>query len=238
MSILVAIAVIGLLQMLFLAASFRKRRLITTLYCLIPGLLSIFLHPWVAEINFRRLTENLSSDSLSHLIASILILEAAIKALALIDLTNDEPTSTKWFHRLPNTIAKAVIRFLPYTPSVMFLFFIFYGQAWLFHTVEGASLKTLSLVASVGLSSFLFLAVFLLRAFFHQFSFRSISYDLLFLQLIIAIVFPLLAKGSLGDVANYDSSIYFQAAVTCGLMLAMACMGYVIHQLLKRRTQA
>lgn len=237
MIVLTALGFLGLLQTLFVVAGLRSRRVLTCLYCALPSLLGYLLHPWVLQSNFNRLTEFLMSDAIAASIASILILEATIKAFCLIDRSSESPQGVHWLQRVLGILPRKAELLLPYMPSFMLLFLLFYGQAWLFHTIEGYPYKTLSVWTALGLFGFSVLGISLLRRFSATPNFDRLSYDLLFLQFVIAIALPLFAQDTLNAPPLYDASIYLQAATTVGGMLMICVIGYLLSQFVKNRTQ-
>ena len=238
MLVLAALAFLGLLQSLFVAAGFRGRWKTTCLYCVLPGLLVFAVHHWVLQLNFNRFTDYLMSDAVASGIASLLILEAIVKGFCLIDRSDNSPTGRHWLQRTFNSLANKVEHVLPYCPSLMLIFAIVYGQAWLFHTIEGHSYQTLSLTAAVAINFLFAVGITLLRGLSQQHTFDRINYELLFLQFVIAIALPLFAKDALNTPKLYSSSIYQQAALTCSGMLVICLMGYLTHTFFKKRNHS
>lgn len=237
MLVLSALALLGLLQSLFAAARYRGQWLPTLLYCIVPGLLIYILFPWVEQTNVNQLTDRLTSGTLATSIAALLILEAALKIICLIDRGDEAPQSMHCIQRSLRSLTKQGELVLRHSPSITFLFFLFYGQAWVFHTIEGISFKSLSICLCVGFSTIFTLSTLLIRKVSTSRYFDATTYDLQFIQFVIAVGLPLLTKESHTAPMVYDNSIYLQAVSTGVVMLITSTLGYTAYRYFKYRTQ-
>lgn len=236
MLLLCAIALLGLIQACFVAADLHKQWRLAGLYCLLPGLLVYGLSAEVERVSFNRLTEILLSESIAFYMAALMVLESLMRAASLIFRCAQESTSGERARTsFPASCTGLFLPILPHLPPLSLLLFVFYGQAWLFHAVEGFSFKWLSLVMAIGLSAILLASVLFLRPGRNHESFKGTVYDLLFLQLVIAVSFPLMVREGPAIPPFYDAGIYFRAASTLCLMLFFGLLGYGLYQFFKYR---
>ena len=234
MFVLTTLFVIGLLQTLFVAANFQGRWLASSYYCALPGVATIAVSGWVEHTNFIRLNDFLISGTTTVGLASVLIMEAILKILGMIDRNGISSGSVHWWLRICDVLSRKAQSLVVFLPSIMLLLFIYYAQSYLFHTIESYSFRALSLLMAFCLTGIFAAGIALLRMFFSKQSFDGISYDLLFLQFAIAIILPVLTKDSIEAAPLYDLGIYVKAAGTCAAMFMLIILGYGIRLLIKQ----
>lgn len=240
MYIIMTIALLGFVQTALIMPRMRGFVLPIALYSLFSGSLVYFLHPWVQAVSFNQLTEFLLSEFAVFYISFLLALECFIKGLVLLIQSprrvcpyNNSVTGAVYLWRQSKAL---FIKVCPYVPALPFLLFVFYGQAWVFHSTERIAFSTLSFLISLGVTSIFIGSTFLFKQ-AQSYQLERTAYDLLFLQLILAVVLPTIASGKYLFSNEFEIGTLIHTISTLGVMLVCIIMGYVLNSFLKYKRQ-
>jgi hypothetical protein len=237
MDLVLTVALFGTLQTVFALADLPRFRWVV-LYCLILGVICVELRSWAEQVNFIHLNTLLKTDSAVFSIASVLFLEAVLKAcLYVSDNGPPRKSGRHWILRMIRSGGIVGKRILQHTPTLVMVFSLYYVQAYVFHTSENISFEHLSLAIAVIWVVTLLLGVGILQRWVQQDSSEAMEYRLLFIQLITAITLPLFVGRSGATVPIFHGfSIYIQFAATAAITAFAALCGYLFYLFRNKRS--
>lgn len=234
MDILIAVIFFGVLQTVCTVSQHRWRWA-----GLSAGLLGAFvcyaLHPWVSQINYERLNTALASPGAVSALAAVLLIEALAKVLERFHEPR-APTEggNVWFsvRRVTINASCALLRFLP---PISLLFAVFYAQAYAFHTIERLPFARLSLLIAASFALLVALGSLALRRAVCAETRELLEYRLLFLQLVVALVLPVVGRLGYSTPIYHGYGIYLSFAGFVTLAALLAGLGFLVTRRLLRR---
>ncbi len=237
MSIFAVLACLGLLQTLFAFSLVKSSWIRLCLSLLVAGT-CFAIHPLVLNINFLRFEQFISSDAAVFMIASVIFVESAVKGFFNLN-ENTTPCQSQHFinRALHNsfTYGSMLVR---NTPSIMLAFFLIFSLSYSFHHSETTPFRLLAGGIATSLFLFLTLGSLILSLSFKADKIRTVVFNLLFIQLVLAIALPLLSDGSGSLPTLYDESIHLQSVATGITMLSVTLSGFLFYYFTNKKAHA
>lgn len=234
MDILVAVIFFGVLQTVCTVSQHRWSGAGPAIG-LIGGAFCYAIHPWVAQINFARLNAALATPAAVSTLAALLLVEAAAKVLERFHERHAPAEGRhRWFvlRRALLDHSCTVLRFLP--PLSLF-FAVFYAQAYAFHTVERLSFPRLSLALAALFALVVSLGSLASRRAVTRETRALLEYRLLFLQLVVALLLPVIGRLGQSVPLYHGYGIYLSFAGFLALAALLAGLGFLVTQRLLHR---
>lgn len=194
------------------------------------------IHPWVLNINYLRFEQFVHSDAAVFFISSVIFIESAVKGIFSLNEKTTPCQSRHWINRLLHSFFIYGGTLVRNTPSLMLGFFLFFSLSYCFHYSETTPFKLIATGIAGGLFLFLIIGSLALRFLLKGEQLRTAVFNLLFIQLVLAITLPLLGNDNNTLPVLYHKSINMQSALTGISMLAVALAGFVIYHFTNKRT--
>lgn len=232
MDILVAIILFGALQTVCTVANHRSAS-VGPLTGLLGAAWCYAVHPWAADLNFVRLNAALAQPAVLSALGALLLVEAAAKVLERFH-DPDAPVAGRhaWF-ALRQRAVEAACRLVRYLPPLSLLFAVFYAQAYAFHSVERLSFRALSLLLSAVFGVALTVGSLALRRAAGRETRALLAYRLLFFQLLVALLLPVIGRLGRSVPLYHGPGIYLGLAALLGTALPLAGIGYLTTRRLR-----
>jgi len=235
MDILVAVIFFGVLQTVCTVSQHRWKGTGPAVG-LLGALVGYAIHPWVALINFERLNAALATSGAVSALSALLLIEALAKVLERFHEPHAPAEGRHAWFAFRRALLDASCALLRFLPPLSLFFAVFYAQAYAFHTIERLSFDRLSLLIAASFAVLIAVGSLALRRAVEPETRALLEYRLLFLQLVVALVLPVVGRLGQSVPLYHGYGIYLSFAGFLALSALLAGLGFLVtRRLLHRR---